>query len=100
MGFAYLPPPARSGMTRLPGRNRPAAHSCQKNRTDNAQTPPHILLRNVLAFIATMNATIRPFLAKKGHAAEEVERMHEAWCKAVMLQVTLWSRPYAKEGDR
>jgi len=45
-----------------------------------------------------MNATIWPFLAKKGHSSAEVERMHEAWCKAVMLQVTLWSRPYSKEG--
>jgi protoglobin len=71
----------------------------KKNCTDNAQTPPHIPLRYVLAFTATMNATIRPFLAKKGHSSEEVERMHEAWCKAVTLQITLWSRPYAKEGD-
>ena len=46
-----------------------------------------------------MNATIRPFLAKKGHPAEDVGRMHEAWCKTVMLQVTLWSLSYAKEGD-
>lgn len=71
----------------------------KKNLTDNAQTPPHIPLRYVLAFTANMNATIRPFLAKKGHAAEDVDRMHEAWCKAVMLQVTLWSRAYAKDGD-
>jgi len=71
----------------------------KKNRTDNAQTPPHIPLRYVLAFTATMNATIRPFLAKKGRSPEEVERMHEAWCKAVMLQITLWSRSYTKEQD-
>jgi Protoglobin len=71
----------------------------KKNRTDNAQTPPHIPLRYVLVFTATMNATVRSFLAKKGHSPDEVDRMHEAWCKAVILQVTLWSRPYAKEGD-
>jgi len=46
-----------------------------------------------------MNATIRPFLAKRGRSPEEVEWMHEAWCKAVMLQVTIWSRPYTKERD-
>jgi hypothetical protein len=23
-----------------------------------------------------------------------VEKMHAAWCKAVVLQVTLWSEPY------
>ena len=39
------------------------------------------------------------FLAKKGHTAAEVEAMHMAWTKAVLLQAILWSRPYTKEGD-
>jgi len=39
----------------------------------------------------------REFLAPKGHAADEVDRMHRAWTKAVLLQITLWSRPYARE---
>lgn len=42
---------------------------------------------------------MKPFLAKKGASAEEVEAMHAAWTKAVLLQAILWSRPYAKEGD-
>jgi hypothetical protein len=25
--------------------------------------------------------------------------MHDAWFKSVVLQVTLWSQPYVKEGD-
>ena len=41
----------------------------------------------------------RPFLAGKGHAATDVERMHEAWRKSVLLQVALWSYAYTKEGD-
>jgi hypothetical protein len=41
---------------------------------------------------------VKPFLAKKGHSAEEVEKMHQAWFKAVVLQVALWSRPYVREG--
>lgn len=66
----------------------------RKNATDGASTPPHIPLRYVLAFTAVVNTTIRPFLARKGHCAEEIEAMHRAWIKAVTLEVTLWSRAY------
>ncbi|MGC8880538.1 MAG: protoglobin domain-containing protein, partial [Anaerolineae bacterium] len=55
--------------------------------------------RYMVAFIYPITATIKPFLARKGHSAEEVEKMHQAWFKSVVLQVALWSAPYAKEGD-
>ncbi len=72
----------------------------KKNQTDEAyETPEHIPLRYVIAFIYPITATIRPFLANKGHGSEEVEKMFQAWFKSVVLQVTLWSYPYAKEGD-
>ncbi|HEX2728621.1 MAG TPA: protoglobin domain-containing protein [Rubrobacteraceae bacterium] len=72
----------------------------KKNQTDGAHsTPEHIGLRYMIAFIYPITATIKPFLAKKGHSDEEVEGMHQAWFKSVVLQVTLWSYPYAKEGD-
>lgn len=29
----------------------------------------------------------------------EVEAMHAAWTKAVLLQTMLWCRPYVKDGD-
>src|SRR5689334_12176057 len=38
-------------------------------------------------------------LAKKGHSADEVEKMYAAWVKSCLLQVTLWSYPYVKAGD-
>jgi len=60
---------------------------------------PHIPLRYLIAFIYPIGSTIKPFLARKGHSPEEVEKMHQAWFKAVVLQVALWSYPYAKEGD-
>jgi hypothetical protein len=28
-----------------------------------------------------------------------VDGMHQAWFKSVVLQVTLWSQPYVKDGD-
>jgi hypothetical protein len=71
----------------------------KKNQTDGAQAPEHIPLRYVIAFIYPITATIKQFLANKGHAAEEVEKMHQAWFKSVVLQVTLWCQPYAREGD-
>ena len=72
----------------------------KKNQTDGAYvTPDHIGLRYMVAFIYPITATIKPFLAKKGHSAEEVDKMHQAWFKSVVLQVTLWSHPYVKNGD-
>jgi len=72
----------------------------KKNKTDNVLSPAdHIDLRYVLACLYPIVATIKPFLAGKGHSPEEVERMHQAWFKAVVLQVTLWARPYVRPGD-
>jgi len=51
----------------------------------------------MIAFIYPITATIKPFLASKGHNVEEVEKMHQAWFKSVTLQVTLWVYPYAKD---
>jgi Protoglobin len=72
----------------------------RKNRTDGAEeTPEHIPLRYVVAFIYPITATIKQFLAKGGHSAEEVEKMHDAWFKSVTMQVALWAQPYTREGD-
>ena len=30
---------------------------------------------------------------------EQVEQMHAAWLKSCLLQLTLWSHPYVKDGD-
>jgi hypothetical protein len=70
-----------------------------KNRTDGVESASHIPLRYVLAVTAMVVTTTKPFLAAKGHPPAEVERMHDAWCKAVMLHVTLWTRPYATPED-
>ncbi len=74
-------------------------HRTKKNQTDNVQSVPNINFRYLVAFIYPITATIKPFLAKKGHSADEVEKMHQAWFKSLVLQVALWSYPYVKEGD-
>jgi len=71
----------------------------KKNRTDGADAADHIPLRYVLALLVPITTTLKPFLAKGGAAPDEVEAMHAAWVKAVLLQLILWSHPYAREGD-
>ncbi|MBM3416269.1 MAG: protogloblin ApPgb [Bacteroidetes bacterium] len=74
-------------------------HSAKKNKTDNVDTVPIINFRYMVAFISPITATIKSFLAKKGHSNEEVEKMHTAWFKAVTLTVTLWCYPYINKGE-
>jgi hypothetical protein len=71
----------------------------KKNQTEGARAPEHIPLRYMVAFVYPITATIKQFLASKGHSAEEVEKMHQAWFKSVVLQVALWCYPYVRDGD-
>jgi hypothetical protein len=72
-------------------------HLHRKGRTDGILSEPFVPLRYMVAFIWPITATIRPFLAKKGHSPEEVDAMHSAWFKAVTLSAVLWTRPYAPD---
>jgi hypothetical protein len=74
-------------------------HRSGKNRTEGVEAAPHIPMRHLLALVIPISITMKPFLEKKGHSAAEVEAMHAAWTKAVLLQAILWCRPYVKEGD-
>ena len=72
----------------------------KKNKTDGvASTSDVIHLRYLIAFIYPLTATVRPFLARKGHAEAEVEAMFQAWFKAVTLTAVLWSQPYVPAQD-
>jgi hypothetical protein len=74
-------------------------HRAKKNQTDGVRSVPHIPMRYLVAFIYPITATIKPFLAKKGHSPEDVEKMHQAWTKSVIMQVALWCYLYTREGD-
>ena len=69
--------------------------AAKKNKVDGVRSTPYVPLRDVIAFTAVMNQTIRPYLAARGNSAEEVEKMHRAWCKSIQLQMALWIGPYA-----
>ena len=70
-----------------------------KNRTDGVQAADQIPLRYVLALLIPITTTLKPFLAEGAATPEEVEAMHQAWVKAVLLQVILWSQPYVRDGE-
>lgn len=74
-------------------------HRAGKNLTDGAPSTAIVPFRDLFALIFPVTFTLRPFLAKQGHSAEEVEKMYAAWVKSCLLQLTLWSYPYVKDGD-
>lgn len=74
-------------------------HHSGKNKTDGVNATPHIPMRHLLALVMPISITMRPFLAKNGASPAEIDRMHAAWTKAVLLQAILWSSPYVKEGE-
>ena len=67
----------------------------KKNKVDGVHSTPYVPLRDIIAFLAVMNETIKPYLAAKGHSAEDVDAMHRAWCKSMQLQLAIWVRTYA-----
>jgi hypothetical protein len=74
-------------------------HSTKKNRTDGAASTGIVPFRDLFLLVFPVTFTLKPFLAKKGHPAEDVEKMYAAWVKSCLLQMTLWSHPYVKDGD-
>lgn len=74
-------------------------HRTKKNRTDSAGSTEIVPFRDIFLLVFPVTFTLKPFLAKKGHSTEEVEKMYVAWVKSCLLQVTLWSHPYVKDGD-
>uniref|UniRef100_A0A7C2WSP7 Protogloblin ApPgb n=1 Tax=Thermorudis sp. TaxID=1969470 RepID=A0A7C2WSP7_9BACT len=74
-------------------------HFDRKNQTDEVSgAPPIVHFRYVNALVYPIYATIRPFLERGESEPRKVDAMHQAWLKAVLLQSTLWSYPYLKEG--
>ncbi len=71
----------------------------KKNKTDGAHGPAQVDFRYLPALTIPITTTLKPFLAKTGASAADVEKMHAAWVKAVLLQAILWSHPYIKDGE-
>jgi hypothetical protein len=70
----------------------------KKNKTDARQTAPLVPLRYLIGFIPFVTIGARRFLEDRGVTGAELQKLEDAWTRSVQLHVTLWSRPYAKEG--
>ena len=71
----------------------------KKNQTDGVRSTPFVPLSDIIAFVSVMNETIKPYLAAMGHSDEEVDRMHQAWCRSLQLQLALWVKPYLENNQ-
>ncbi len=69
----------------------------RKNQTDGRQTPSVVPLRYLLGFVPVI-LPIGEFFAGAAQDEEELKNIQSAWTKAVLLHVTLWSRPYTLQG--
>lgn len=74
-------------------------YTAKKNKTDKANSVPVVNYRYIPALTIPVTTTLKPFLAKKGASAEDVEKMYNAWVKSVLLQAILWGQPYMKKGE-
>ena len=74
-------------------------YRAKKNVTDGASSSDLVPFRDLIPLVFPVTFTLRPFLAEEGHSTEDVERMYYAWVKSCLLQVTLWSYPYVRDGD-
>jgi hypothetical protein len=68
----------------------------KKNQTDGVQAPPLVPFRYLLGFIPVI-LPIRSFFTDAIQDEAELKRLEDAWIKAVLLHVTLWSRAYMAE---
>jgi len=68
----------------------------KKNMTDGVQTPSLVPFRYLLGFIPVV-LPVREFFADAIPDETELKRLQDAWTKAVLLHVTLWSRAYVTE---
>lgn len=68
--------------------------SVGKNKIDHVQSTDHVPLSDIIAFVAVMNRTLRPFLEARGHPPELVDAMHAAWQKSLQIQISLWVKVY------
>jgi hypothetical protein len=69
----------------------------RKNKADTRHTPPLVPLRYLLAFVPVVTP-VRQFFEKTIPDRAQLDAIELAWTKAVHLHVTLWARPFARDG--
>jgi hypothetical protein len=74
-------------------------HYVTKKIKQQCKSVPVINYRYIPALTIPVTTTLKPFLAKKGASADDVEKMYNAWVKSVLMQSILWGQPYMKKGE-
>lgn len=74
-------------------------HRAKKNRTDGVASVEIVPFRYLPITLYPLTSTLPPFLVEAGVEPERAERLGAAWTKSLVLQITLWSRPYVRDGD-
>jgi hypothetical protein len=70
----------------------------KKNRTDGGHTSPVVPQRYLIGFTAVVITSARDFLSATMKPQLEIDRMQDAWTRAVLLNIALWCRPYTAPG--
>jgi len=70
----------------------------KKNKTDDRHTPRVVPQRYLLGFSAIAITSVSQFLAAGTLSRDHMDRMQQAWTRAILLHITLWSRAYAADG--
>lgn len=65
----------------------------KKNRTDGTHTPPLVPFRFLLAFVPVV-LPVRGFFRDAVKSELELKKLEDAWARAMVLHITLWSRAY------
>jgi hypothetical protein len=71
--------------------------SAKKTKTDDADSLDQIPMRYLLAFTTVVITTARDFLSATGAPQQQLDRMHAAFTKSIMLHVTVWTRAYVDD---
>lgn len=74
-------------------------HRVKKNRTDGVDAAEHIRFVDMIPLVYPIFATLKPFLEKGESDPAAVDAMHQAWLKALLLTITLWTQPYVRAED-
>ena len=69
----------------------------KKNKTDGRPTPPLVPLRYLLAFVPVVTS-VRHFFESAVPDRTQLDAIERAWTKAVHLHITLWARPFTRDG--
>jgi hypothetical protein len=69
----------------------------KKNKTDARHTPPFVPLRYLLAFVLVVTP-VHHFFESAIRDRAQLDAIERAWTRAVHLHVTLWARPFVRDG--